>query len=105
VKRILKLLYPGLGIKRWLLLLMTGFVIVLGASLALIIGLSGLRGLAGRVLAFFLSLSGGQWVLLVAILFLGMAVIIVAWLGFLRSLLGGVVPRNEKMVDVLYQSR
>ena len=39
--------------------------------------------------------------LLVAILFLGMAVIIVAWLGFLRSLLGGVVPRNEKMVDVL----
>lgn len=105
MKRILKLLYPGLGIKRWLLLLMTGFVIVLGASLALIIGLSGLWGLAGRVLAFFLSLSGGQWVLLVAILFLGMAVIIVAWLGFLRSLLGGVVPRNEKMVDVLYQSR
>lgn len=102
---LLKLLYPGLGVKRWLLLLFVSFLLILGASLALILGIPGLSGLIRGVLNRFLALTGGGRVNLFITLFLGVALLIVAGIGFFRSLLRGVAPRNATFVDILYQSR
>lgn len=102
---LLKFLYPGLGVKRWLLLMFIGFAVTLAAILALILGLPGLKELAGVVYTKTLIIPGAwPWGLLL-ILVLGLAVILYSGYRFLRSLLRDLAPGNEKVVDALYQSR
>jgi len=102
---VLKLLYPGLGVKRWLLLFTLGFLIVLAVCLILVFGLPGLSGFLTRIIDSLMQLSGDSKFNLFLALSLGLALMIFAGVGFFRSLLKGVAPRNEKMVDILYQSR
>jgi len=102
---LLKFLYPGLGVKRWLLLMFIGFAVVLAAILALVLGLPGLKELAGVIYANTLIIPGAwPWGLLL-LLALGLAVIFYSGYRFLRSLLRDLAPGNEKVVDSLYQSR
>lgn len=101
----LKLLYPGLGVKRWLFLFTLSFLLVLGASLALILGIPGLNSLVRSVLNSFLALTGGGRGNLLLALLLGVALLTFAAVCFFRSLLRGVAPRNAPLVDALYQSR
>lgn len=100
----LKLLYPGLGIKRWLLLMFFGLLVVIAAILALILGLSDLRGRAGIFYQHVLEVFGPRPWWLFLILIIGLALIIFSGYRFLRSLLGGLTP-GEKTVNALYQSR
>lgn len=101
----LKLLYPGLGVKRWLILFTLSFLIVLGASLALVLGIPGLSTMVRSIFKKFLALSGGGRGNLLLTLVLGVALLAFAAMGFLRSLLRGVTPGNASSVDALYQSR
>jgi len=101
----LKLLYPGLGIKRWLFLFISGFLVVLMASLILILGLSNLSELIKNIMGKLLLFAGGGWMYLVLVLIAGLAVMIFAGIRFLRSLLADLAPGNDKMVDLLYQVR
>ncbi len=101
----LKLLYPGLGVKRWLILFTLSFLIVLGASLALVLGIPGLSTMVRSIFKKFLALSGGGRGNLLLTLVLGVALLAFAAMGFLRSLLRGVAPGNASSVDALYQSR
>jgi uncharacterized cofD-like protein len=100
-----KLLYPGLGIKRWFLLFVLGFLMVLAAVLTLVLGLPGLSGLAKSLVSKFLMLTGGETINLIFTLFLGLGLMIFSGARFMRSLLVDLAPRNEKMVDTLYQVR
>jgi uncharacterized cofD-like protein len=101
----LKLLYPGLGIKRWLFLLFLSFLLILGASLGLVLGVPRLSGPVRSILNQFLALTGGGRINLFITLFLGIVLMMVAGIGFFRSLIRGVAPRNATLVDMLYQSR
>lgn len=102
---ILKLLYPGLGIKRWLILLMLGFLLILAASLGLIFGLPGLTILIRNLLTGILAITGEARFNLVIVLLLGLGLMVFAGGRLFRSLMEGVAPKNEKMVDILYQVR
>lgn len=51
MRRLLKLLYPGLGVKRWLLLMLFGLLVFLAALFVLFMGIPGLKGLAELVYA------------------------------------------------------
>lgn len=100
----LKLLYPGLGIKRWLLLMFFSLLVVIAAILALILGLPNIRGQAGLYYQYVLEVFGPRPWWLILFLLAGAAIFIFSGYRFLRSLLRGLAPR-EKTVDALYQSR
>ena len=100
---ILKMLYPGLGIKRWLLLFAIGFLVMLVASLVLVTGLPVITGIISRILTA-LQRTGGQLNMFFALL-MGISLMVYAGVRLFRSLLADLMPHNEKMVDVLYQVR
>lgn len=101
---LLKLLYPGLGVKRWLMLMFFGLVVVIAAVLALILGLPGFKGLAEAIYQKTVAIFGaGPWGLLL-LLAAGLAIILYSGYRFLGSLLRDLAP-GEKAVDALYQSR
>ncbi len=104
MRRLLKLLYPGLGVKRWLLLMGIGLFAVIASVLALILGLPGLKGLAEVIYQKTVAIFGtGPWGLLL-LLATGLAIILYSGYRFLHSLLRDFAP-GEKAVDALYQSR
>ncbi|HBS93124.1 MAG TPA: hypothetical protein DEA85_03835, partial [Firmicutes bacterium] len=101
---LLKLLYPGLGVKRWLLLMGIGLFAVIASVLALILGLPGLKELEEAIYQKTVSIFGaGPWGLLL-LLAAGLAIILYSGYRFLHSLLRDFAP-GEKAVDALYQSR
>lgn len=105
MRKFLKLLYPGLGIKRWLFLFFLGFLIVLSAILALIFGAPGLRYFVRNIVAQILSVTGEGPFTLIVFLLAGLGLMLFAGARFLRSMLSGLAPGSEKTVDVLYQAR
>lgn len=101
---LLKLLYPGLGIKRWLLLMFLGLIVVIASVLALSLGLPGFKGLAEAIYQKTVAIFGkGPWGLLL-LLAAGLAIILYSGYRFLHSLLRDLAPA-EKAVDALYHSR
>lgn len=100
----IKLLYPGLGLKRWLALVFLGLALVSLGALTLFSGLPSFmhftESLFHRVAAF---LGLGLWAVLLLIA-IGLALVAYGSHRFLRSLLRDFMPR-EKAVDTLYLSR
>lgn len=101
---LLKFLYPGLGIKRWLLLMFLGLAIILGAALGLGLGLPGFRSLAETIYQRTVTVFGkGPWGLLL-LLTLGLSIVFYSGYRAMRALLKGLAPQG-KAVDALYQTR
>lgn len=101
---LLKFLYPGLGIKRWLGLMVFGLIIIVGAALGLGLGLPGFRSLAETIYRRAAVIFGaGPWGLL-GLLAAGLAIVLYAGYRIMRSLLKELAPRG-KAVDALYRSR
>lgn len=90
VTQILKWLYPGIGIKRWIGL--GAFAVVL-----VIIGSSGLQ--SEQILLF----KALDWTLLAC----GMIILVLAIKRLMRALISAVIPatRENELVDILYQRK
>lgn len=101
----LKLLYPGLGLKRWLLLAVLGFLLVLGGLIVLLVGYPPAAQLVRDVVMDFLALSEQPVVNILLLLLMGIILITYAINRIVRSLVIDYTPRGDKMVDSLYQSR
>lgn len=105
MRRLLKLLYPGLGIKRWLVVFAVGFLVASIAGLALILGLPTLRNLIVNIINRVTTFMDGGHLNLILMFGAGLALMILAGRGFIRTLLLDLAPKSEKMVDALYQIR
>lgn len=105
IRWLLKLLYPGLGIKRWFFLFLLGFLIVLGTSLAIIFGLPGLKELVRSAVDNIMGYFGEDTLMLSLFMLLGLGLMIFAGIRLLRSLYSDLSPGSDKMVDALYQVR
>lgn len=104
MRRLLKLLYPGLGVKRWLLLMLFGLLVFLAALFVLFMGIPGLKGLAELVYARTEAAFGPEIWGLLLLLVGGLALIVYGAYRFLNTLFRDLAP-GEKAVDTLYQSR
>ncbi|WP_366923823.1 YvcK family protein [Metallumcola ferriviriculae] len=104
---ILKWLYPGLGVKRWILLAVLG-IILLGTGIAVLLDFTiwfQLMQTAGTTAIGYL---GGQLSRFFAILtaILGLIFLIISLRRLVQSLLLGFLPGNEnKVVEILYHQR
>lgn len=90
IKRILKWLYPGIGIKRWMLLCGTGVILlVLGSS-----------GLQSEEYIFIRILDS-------IILFSGLIILILGIKRLMRAFIGAFIPQTggNELVDILYQRK
>lgn len=97
-----KLLYPGLGIKRWLLLFIIGLSLILAGLFSSMLGVPQTTRLVRNVFAKLGSLGVHPIYLVV------LGLVLAIWAGYrlLRSLTMSLVPRsNEKVVDALYEVR
>jgi uncharacterized cofD-like protein len=101
----LKLLYPGLGLKRWLLLAVLGFLLVIGGLTVLLVGYPPAAQLVRNVVMTFLDLSEQPVVNILLLVLMGIILITYAINRIVRSLIIDYTPRRDKMVDSLYQSR
>jgi len=103
LRNILKWLYPGIRVKRWLILLAIG-IVTFGAGMALALGMQVLdvsellREIGGRVSSPTLA---GAFVAVG-----GTALIILAVRQLVRSIAAALRPSGgEELVDILYQKR
>lgn len=101
---IFKLLYPGLGIKRWFLLFVLGLLIVLASVLVMIFGLPGLRNLVKNGVEQVMAFFGDGVLTLVFFLVVGLGLMVFAAVRLLKSVIADLSP-GGKMVDALYQVR
>lgn len=100
-----KLLYPGLGIKRWLLVFVAGLLLIMAGLLPWLMGMPRVARLARNALFDLYSL-GARPAYLLALFGLGLVLTVWAGIRLLRSFTADLVPHNsDKMVDVLYQIR
>lgn len=104
MRRLLKLLYPGLGIKRWLLLGVLGLAVIVSALVVFSLGFPSCRVAVEKSYHQVKSTVGTPWGLA---LLLGIGLVLVGFSSYrvMRSLLHELAPREEKAVDTLYQSR
>lgn len=104
-------LAPGLGVKRWAVLLGVGIVLIsVGVALLVNIQLLGwLEFVVFQVALSIIMLTGGtlSTTLLGAILVAGgVAVVFVGLRGTVRSITGALMPKGERqLLDVLHQQR
>jgi len=102
----LKWLYPGLGIKRWLLLLGVGLLITsLGGALLLTSLVTSSSSVAAASHSLLTSLLPWTEALLVS--FLGLALVVAALLKFNQALLSPFLAPGQKahIVELLYRHR
>ncbi len=90
INRILKWLYPGIGIKRWILLCGAGGIMVVLGS----------RGLQSLDYVFIRILDG-------IILFSGLIILILGIKRLMRAFIGAFIPQTgeNELVDILYQRK
>jgi len=105
--RILKWLYPGLRIKRWLVLSMLGiFIFFIG--LGMVWGQEIIGFAEKQILSFLVALIGGQSPVLYGFLFMvaGVLVVVFAVKSAVKSILEIIVPEQEtQLIDVLFERR
>lgn len=105
--KIVKWLYPGMRVKRWLFLAFLGAMIV-GAGLAISDEFKLLDYINGLIKGITQTLFGLQSTILggLIVTFLGISMMVIGIRRTVNSILGVVVPHNEqKLVDIIYQKR
>lgn len=105
--RLLKWLYPGLGIKRWLLLAMLGvFLFVVG--LGVLWGHQLISFAEQKLFLYLTALTGQAAPRVAALLFmaLGVAMVVMAIRCVVRSILEIITPEKENgLIDILFEKR
>lgn len=100
----LKMFYPGLGIKRWLILAVIGLVLVsVGAS---IMGNTSVLGhMEANIMSFIINLFGSNWFLGGAVVFiLGILLLVVGFKQLIGSFINAVFPEFARsQVRPVYQ--
>lgn len=101
-----KWLYPGLGVKRWLALLLIG-IVFLGLGVAYLLHDLYISGLISRSMWQMLTLAFlPSWARSLGIVFVGLSLAAVAIYQFNHALLGAFVPPGgASVVDTLYRHR
>lgn len=105
--RILKWLYPGLGIKRWLLLGLVGIFLFL-VGLGMLWGRQIIGFVEQQVLVILATLIGEPTPRFTgfALMFLGLVLVIMAVRSAVRSILEIMAPEQEsELIDVLFERR
>ena len=107
MKRLLRWLYPGLRVKRWLALILIGVgLITLGVMLFLDTGVVGINN---RLAQWFTDLSGAEffsWIWGVVAIVLGLIVMLLALRQLVRSITSVVSPQTHgRLAETIYQKR
>ena len=106
-KRLLKWLYPGIGVKRWLLLAVAGLLLILLGG-GLLWGWQLLNIIEGRLLVALYILAGESYprALSSGVIFfiIGLAFVSYGVRGAVRATLKVILPEQEgQLVDLLYE--
>lgn len=110
IRRWLRWLAPGIGVKRWAVLLAAG-ILLIGAGVAFTVNVQPLGRLEFAVFQAALSLlvlTGGAvspTLFGAALILGGAAVVFVGLRGTIRSIAGALMPPETSLVDVLHQQR
>lgn len=105
VKMLWKALYPGLGIKRWIIIFLLGLIMIMAALMSLLLGVSEVVAPLRRLVAALISLRGTPLYLFL-LLILGVALAFLAVERLMNSMTVALAPRStEKIVDSLYHVR
>lgn len=107
MKQLLKWLYPGLGLKRWMLLGSLGFVF-LTSGVAVLLDIRILTELMSYARAISLYVFGKPMSRLLALILVagGALLMVVSIRRMVRSILLGFLPGNEnKVMEMLYRQR
>jgi len=107
MNRILKWLYPGLRIKRWLVVGILGFIF-LSTGVAVLLNVRVLTYLIDLARTMSLIFFGRplSWLFAVLLALCGLLLVIISIRRLVRSILLGFLPGNEnKVVEILYQQR
>lgn len=107
LKRLLKWLYPGIGVKRWLLLALAGLLLILLGG-GLLWGWQLLNFIEGRLLVALYILAGESYPRAVSsgVIFfiIGLAFVSYGVRGAVRATLKVILPEQEgQLVDLLYE--
>ncbi len=107
MKRVLKLLYPGLGLKRWILVILLGLAFfIFGTAVLLNTKIIGyLMILAQNTSQIFFN-RPFSWLTAVVFMAGGVVLVIVGSRRFLQSILFGYMPGHpNRVLEILYQQR
>ncbi len=100
-----KILYPGLGVKRWVLALLLGLIMIMLAFMSVLLGVS---EVVSPLRSFVAGLAGlrGTPLYLVLLLVVGLTLTMLAVERLMNSITVALAPRStEKIVDSLYSFR
>lgn len=101
-----KWLYPGLGVKRWLGLMILG-ILVISVGMTLLLDTAILGKIESRLVLLLTRYSGGhQWLVGVTLILLGVILLGLGMRYALRSLVEVLSPQNSSnLADVVYRTR
>lgn len=108
--KLFKWLYPGLEIKRWLILSIIG-ILMISIGLTVMLGFKFLGLLEGKLLTFIYSLTGhlSEWVNIISgLVIMGLGIVFVTYgiTKMINSIIEALLPENEEeLVELIYQQR
>jgi uncharacterized cofD-like protein len=102
----IKWIYPGLKVKRWLILAILG-MLLFGIGTALLVGPQALEILNSKLLLHFIDKGNtdSYKIYVIGILLLGIGFFIVGFRNTIYSVTALLLPKNERLVEILYQKR
>ncbi|MBM7624205.1 gluconeogenesis factor YvcK family protein [Sporohalobacter salinus] len=108
--KLFKWLYPGLKIKRWLVLSIIG-ILMISIGLTVMLGFEFLGLLEGKLLTFIYSLTGhfSEWLnIIIGLVIMGFGFVFVTYgiTKMINSIIEALLPENEEeLVELIYQQR
>lgn len=102
----LKWFYPGLGIKRWIFVIIVSFSILLISFSTIILGINNLGNL-GKYLfnEIFKTLGGYTYLISTLVAIVSLCVLVIATVKANQAIIKFLLPKDDKIVDIMYSKR
>lgn len=102
----MKWFYPGLGIKRWITVILLSFMLLLVSFSTMILGVSRL-GNIGRFIFKTVFDFLGDYTYLISIItaLISICIIVIASLKTNQAIINFLLPKHDKVVDIMYSKR
>lgn len=102
----LKWFYPGLGIKRWILVIIISFTILLVNFSIIIVGVNNLGNIGKYIFhEVFSSLGGYTYLVATITALLSLCILVIASVKANQAIIKFLLPKDDKIVDIMYSKR
>ena len=101
-----KWLYPGLGIKRWITVIVISLIMLLFSFTTIILGFNNI-GIVGKMLfsQIFIFLGRYTFTVAITVAIVSLVMLIIGTLKANQAIIRFLLPKDDKVVDIMYSKR